>query len=179
MTLKKEEFQILLFRTAFCLMACDGTIHEKEINEMKAMDKSAAYFQGIDLSKELENLLEVLKEKGKFIVDELFDKLKSTKLTYIQELLILEIALRLIYADENIDENEINFLRYLRSKLEVPNEIIRDRFGTVEYLFDKDYSKEIVKQKTRDELLDSIKIPEYYILKNFDYSKFIEDTKKS
>ena len=52
--LERHEFQRLLFRTAFCLMACDGHIDEREINEIKKMNKSSAYFQGIDLSDELE-----------------------------------------------------------------------------------------------------------------------------
>ena len=45
MTLERKEFQRLLFRTAFCLMACDGHIDSREVNEIKSMNKSSAFFQ--------------------------------------------------------------------------------------------------------------------------------------
>lgn len=175
MTLERPEFQRLLFRTAFCLMACDGHIDKREVNEIKLMNKSSAYFNGIDLSGELEELLSDLKARGKQIVEELFDTLAKLDIGMVQELLILEVAFRLVHADEKVDENEIKFLRFLRSKLKVHDEIIRDRFGVVEYLFDKDYSQDIVKSKTHDDLLASIAIPEFKDLATVDFSKLTNE----
>ena len=40
MKVNKKEFKKILFRTAFCSMACDGTIDDLEINEMKNIDKN-------------------------------------------------------------------------------------------------------------------------------------------
>lgn len=171
MTLERQEFQRLLFRTAFCLMACDGHIDEREVNEIKLMNKSSAYFQGIDLTGELEEFLADLKARGKHIVDELFDTLDKLDTSMVQELLLLEVAFRLVHADEKVDENEIKFLRFLRSKLKVHDEIIRDRFGVVEYLFDKDYSQDIVKTETHDDLFASIAIPDFKELVTVDFSK--------
>jgi len=168
MTLEKEQFQRLLFKVAFCTIACDGVIDEMEIKEMKAMDKSAAYFQGIDLSDELDNLLVTLKEKGKHIIDELYGTLKNTKLNPIQELLILEVAFRLAMANKEMEENEVKFIRFLRSHLDIHDEVIRDRFGAVEYLFDKDYSKGIVKRETHSDLLSTISIPELKEIQTID-----------
>jgi hypothetical protein len=175
MTIERPDFQRLLFRTAFCVMACDGHIDEREVNEIKLMNKSSAYFQGIDLSNELEELLTDLKARGKQIVDELFDTLAKLDISMVQELLILEVAFRLVHADEKVDENEIKFLRFLRSKLKIHDEIIRDRFGVVEYLFDKDYSQDIVKSETHDDLFASIAIPEFKDLVTVDFSKFTNE----
>ena len=172
MTLEKQQFQHLLFKVAFCTIACDGHIDEKEIKEMKAMDKSAAYFQGIDLSEELDNLLLSLKKKGKHIIDELYAYLKATKLNPVQELLILEVAFRLAMANELMDENEIKFIRFLRSHLDLHDEIIRDRFGTVKYLFDKDYSQDIIKSETYNDLLSTISIPEINVIQPIEFFKF-------
>jgi hypothetical protein len=155
-------------------MACDGHIDEREVNEIKLMNKSSAYFNGIDLTDELEELLSDLKKRGKHIVDELFDILAKLDLGVVQELLILEVSFRLVHADEKVDENEIKFLRFLRSKLKIHDEVIRDRFGVVEYLFDKDYSQDIVKSKTHDDLLATIAIPEFKDLAIVDFSKFTE-----
>ena len=173
--LERHEFQRLLFRTAFCLMACDGHIDEREINEIKKMNKSSAYFQGIDLSDELEVLLNDFKERGKHIVDELFDTLESLEISTVQELVILEISFRLIHADEKVDENEIKFLRFLRSKLKIHDEIIRDRFGVVEYLFDKDYSQDIIKSATHDDIFASLSIPDFKDLVTVEASQFTNE----
>lgn len=175
MTLDRPDFQRLLFRTAFCLMACDGHIDKREVNEIKLMNKSSTYFQGIDLSDELEELLSDLKAKGKQIVDELFDTLSKLDISMVQELLILEVAFRLVHADEKVDENEIKFLRFLRSKLKIHGEIIRDRFGVVEYLFDKDYSQDIVKEEAHQDLFATIAIPEFKELSIVDFSKFTNE----
>lgn len=170
-----ESFQRLLFRTAFCLMACDGDIDEREVLEMRKMNESGAYFRGIDLSDELDELLRDLKEKGRKIVQELFDTLKGVELNFVQELLLLEISFRIINADERVDENEIKFVRYLRSKLCVYDEIILDRFGPIEYLFDKDYSHDIVIETKKDDFFTNIINTEIRFLENIDYSMFKDE----
>lgn len=175
MTLERPEFQRLLFRTAFCTMACDGHIDEREINEIKLMNKSSAYFQGIDLTDELYELLINLQTKGKHIVDELFDTLTKLDLSTVMELLILEVAFRTAHADKKEDENEIKFLRFLRSKLSVHDQIIHDRFGAVEYLFDKDYSQDIIKNEIRNAFFATVTIPEFKDLAIVDFSQFTND----
>ena len=172
MTLDRPDFQRLLFRTAFCVMACNGELHQKEKDEIKAMSKSSSYFKGIDLSEELEELLNDFKERGTHIVEELFETLTKLDASTVQELLLLEVAFRIVAADNEEDEYERKFVRFLRSKLKVHDEIIRERFGVVEYLFDKDYSQDIVKSETHDDLFASIAIPEFKDLATVDFSQF-------
>ncbi|HMX52059.1 MAG TPA: TerB family tellurite resistance protein [Bacteroidia bacterium] len=161
MSLQREELQRLLFRTAFCVMACDGHIDEKEVREIKTMNKSSQYFMGLDLDEELQELLSILKDKGKFIVDEFFETISKKDLSTVQEMLVLEVAFRMVNADEKLDENEIKFIRYLRSKLNVHDRIIQDRFGFIDYLFDNDYSKDIVKKNLHDDLIHNFEIPNF------------------
>lgn len=175
MTLEKQHFQRLLFKVAFCTIACDGHIDDYEIKEMKAMDKSAAYFQGIDLTDELNNLLNTLRDRGKHIIDELYAILKVTQLTTIQELLILEVAFRLAMANKIMDENEIKFIRFLRSHLELHDETIRDRFGPVEYLFDKDYSTDIIRTEAHNDLISTLSLPQIQDIVTINF----EDLKKN
>lgn len=165
-----ETFQRLLFRTAFCLMACDGDIDDREIAEMRKMNEAGPYFKGIDLSDELAELLRDLKEKGRKMVEYLFQTLKSVELDFVQELLLLEISIRIINADERVDENEIKFLRYLRSHLKVYDEIIRERFGPIEYLFDKSYSQDIIIRSEENELFKKITATEIKYLEEIDLS---------
>lgn len=168
--METQQFKQILFKTAFCCMACDGHIDDREIQELKIMDKKTSYFEDVDLSKELENLISQFNKKGKKTIEELFQQLRDTDLNTVQELLLLEVALRIINADERIDENEIKFIHFLRSKLVVHDEIILDRFGKVEFLFDKDYKKEIGVGVKRKELIDSITLPEIEDMKAIDLS---------
>ena len=115
-------------------MACDGSIDKMEIQELKKIDSSTTYFSDIDLSDELDHLIDDLKNKNIKIVKNLFDSLRENKLTISQELLVLEITMRIINADNVIDENEVRFLNLIRSKLELGNEIIHERFGKIPYL---------------------------------------------
>jgi len=148
-------------------MAADGRIDDREIKEMQIMDKNTSYFANIDLSNELKNLLTNLEIKGKKIIVELFDELRNTKLTTIQELLVLEIALRIISADDDIDDNEVKFIKLLRSKLELHDETIKDRFGIIDYLMNKDYVENItlIKHKETD-FIANLSMPEIDELKS-------------
>ena len=170
------EFKKLLFKTAFCCIACDGHIDNREIEEMRYIDKKTSYFEDVDLSSELETLLADLKTKGKHIVDDLFKSIIENELDIVQELLLLEVAFRLIYSDEKVDENEVRFLKFLRSKLNVYDEIIMDRFGAVDLLFDKKYSGFFKSQNQELELIERIKMPEFQDLTSIDLSKL--DAKK-
>ena len=162
----KLEFKKLLFEVAFCTMACDGYIDEKEVEEMKLIDKQTSYFKDIDLSDELKNLIKELEEKGVKVIEELFETLRNTKLNPIQELLVLEVALRIIYADKKIDDNEVRFLNLLRSMLEIHDEIIFDRFGEVEILYMNEYISKL--SKTNDEFLSKLNLPGIDEIKKID-----------
>lgn len=162
----KDNFKKILFKVAFCAMACDGEIQKEEIEELKIMDKKTSYFAEINLSDELKQLIENFKEKGTKVIEELFVSLRETQLNPIQELLVLEVALRIINADNIHDENEVKFIHLLRSKLELHDETINDRFGELDILYTNEYSKNIVAGKTEIEFADSVRLPEM--------SKFIQ-----
>ena len=84
-------------------MACDGHIDDLEIQEMKIIDKNTSYFKDVDLSNELEHLVAQVKTEGTKIVKSLLKSLRETKLSMVQELLLLEVALRMINADNKVE----------------------------------------------------------------------------
>tara|TARA_B100000780_G_C21117301_1_gene452154 strand:+ start:2041 stop:2547 length:507 start_codon:yes stop_codon:yes gene_type:complete len=161
------EFKKILFKTAFCVMACDGHIDELEIEEMKKIDTSTSYFNDIDLSSELTRLISSVKSRGKIIVKELFQTLRENELSTVQELLIVEVALRIINADNKVDENEIKFLNFLRSKLDVANETLIDRFGSIPSLVNMNYDK-LKPMDLQEQFIKSMLFPETTILKEID-----------
>ena len=144
-------FKKLLFEVACCTMACDFDIDEKEIQELHSIDKSTTYFKDIDLSLQLEDFLaditenetEGIKELVEKRINDLVERIKDAVLSPVEELLILEIILRLIYADTVIHENETNLLNSIRPVLSLSDEMITERFGRVDLLLKK---QEISKQ---------------------------------
>ena len=157
----KIEFKKLLFKVAFCTMACDGHIDIREIEEMKVMDKNTSFFDGVDLSSELTDLIDELNLKGSKVIEELFSTLRDNKLNPIQELLVLEVAMRIINSDQKHDENELRFIHLLRAKLELHDETIRDRFGEVTLLNTNEYTNNIVIEDSASKFAKSIKLPEF------------------
>jgi len=128
------KFKRLLFETACCAVACDYHIDEREIHELQYISESTTYFKDIDLSKQFENFLADFKGNETETINRLVGKIKDAPLSPVEELLILEIVLRLIYADTKIDEKEIDYLRSVRLALSISDEVIANRFGTIDLL---------------------------------------------
>ena len=158
--MNKDEFRKLLFKVAFCTMACDGHVDKREIEEMKAMDKDTSFFGEVDLSDELSELVDELSLKGAKIIEELFSTLRANHLNPIQELLMLEVAMRIINSDQKHDDNEVKFIHLLRAKLELHDETINDRFGEVSLLRSNEYAKNIVIGNSDIRFVQSITLPE-------------------
>jgi len=170
----KVEFKKLLFKVAFCAMSCDGHIDPREIEEMSAMDKHTSFFDGVDLSRELSGLTNELSVKGAKVIEELFSTLRDNKLNPIQELLVLEVALRIINSDQRHDENEIKFIRLLRAKLDLHNETIRDRFGDVTILDTNEYSTNIVIEDSVSKFLKNVKLPDFSDLEEIGLGEYLD-----
>lgn len=156
----KIAFKKILFKVAFCTMACDGDIDDREIEEIRMMDKNSNYFSDIDLSEELEFLIDDFKNNGVGIIEHLFNEIGRSDFNPIQELLILEVAIRIIYADKRVDENEIRFFKFLRSKLKISNNIISARFGDISDIYDLNQNNEINTSKIEFDFSQNIKMPE-------------------
>jgi uncharacterized tellurite resistance protein B-like protein len=152
--MEKKAFKKILFKAAFCTMACDGHIDPKEIDELKAINKGTSYFRGVDLSQELHTLVQEVNQTGIKAIKKLFENLKNLDLNSLQELLILEVVLRIIYADKIIDENEIKFLNLIRSYLKIHDEEIYERFGKIEILHMNEYLEEI-----NINIIEKLKLP--------------------
>lgn len=165
----KIEFKKLLFRVAFCIMACDGSIDDQEIEELKLMNKDDSIFEGVDMSEELQNLVDEINLKGVKVVEDLFIGLRTTDYNFIQELNILEVALRIMDADSRQDENEIKFIHLLRSKLNLSDEMIFDKFGKVDILTPNEYSTNIITSKTDNEFIDKFNLLDISELIQFDF----------
>lgn len=128
------EYHRFLFGTAMLVMACDGDIHDDEISELRLAFKNSAMFNGLDFDVEFKRFLAELHEDTRKTIDDYFEELQSIGLDPAQKLQVLEIILRIMYADDRADKNEIRFLRLVKEKLGVMDEIFYKRFGDVDVL---------------------------------------------
>jgi uncharacterized tellurite resistance protein B-like protein len=136
--MEQNDLQKLLLKTVVCTIACDGEIHEKEIAEMNLMVSQAVCFRNFNGGEVLQPMLDAVSKKGGQLLHEYFDDLKSSDLSIVQELLILEVILRIIYADERFDSNEEMFLKLVMSHLHVHSEVVLQRFGKIPIISDND-----------------------------------------
>ena len=132
--MNEVDYQRLLFDTAMLVMACDDEIHDDEIEEIKRAFQQSVMFRDLEFHAELDRVLAELNGNTRKTIDEYFDALVSADLDPVQRLKVLEIVLRIMYADDRVDENETRFLQLLKTKLDVGDEIFYKRFGEVESL---------------------------------------------
>ena len=132
--MNRTEYQRTLFETAMLVMVCDGDINDREIAEMRSAFDNSILFQDLTFEEELARLLEELERDKQKVVLDYFSKIETEDLTPVQKLKVLEIALRIVYADDRVEPNEIRFVALLKSRLQVMDEILFRRFGEVEFL---------------------------------------------
>ncbi|MCB0538037.1 MAG: hypothetical protein KDE33_10995 [Bacteroidetes bacterium] len=102
--MKTEAFQNLLLKSAISVMACDGSIDESEIAEIKNMADNEIYFMGYDIEEPFEKSLSYLKQNGKKAINEYLNELNQLNLNEKQELLLIEVLIRTIESDNKIEE---------------------------------------------------------------------------
>jgi hypothetical protein len=132
--MEKSNFKEILLRTAVCAIACDGDIDDREKEALYNIEKNSPYFSSDDLSSTLDKLIENCMISFQSFRGELFKSLDEVELNIVEELTLLEISFRIIAADEIEQESEQEFVINLRQHLKVESEIIRERFGVIDYL---------------------------------------------
>ena len=152
-------------------MACDGHIDDKEIKELRVIDKTTPYFGDVDLSKRLNRFVESYKDDSEKTIETVINQLNDSSLNPVEEMLVLEIALRIVYSDTKIDSKEVTFLKSIRSGISIDNNMLFKRFGVIDFLIDK---KEIIDSSNvlEDKAIDSAELTN---LENF---YFIADDEK-
>ncbi|WP_420582700.1 TerB family tellurite resistance protein [Reichenbachiella sp.] len=127
----QSDFAKLLVKTVFSFMTCDGHISPKEVDFLKKLAKEKVDLTGIDIDKELNQMIELINLKNLDFFDDYFKKLNNSTLTEEQELLLLESAIQTITADDKVKREEINFLKILRTALKSPDQKILDKFPKI------------------------------------------------
>lgn len=140
-------YPYLLLRTAFSFMTCDGHIDKNEVMAIRNMDKTKKVFGEIDVTNELQVMLNKINVKGTDFLKDYFRRVNKANLSTEQELELLSVAADIIYADEHVKEEEVKFLRVLRTMLKVSDEVIIAKFPQLakEFMWDDEFTDEYIK----------------------------------
>lgn len=135
--MRNLEFKDFLFKSAVIAMACDGNIAEEEINEIKSIVANEIYFMGYDFEEPLQKNIEAIKINGKNAVNQFLQEITNIDLNEHQELLLIEVLLKIFQADAKVEENELMFLHLAKSKIRTDEQTLIVKFPHhIDYLID-------------------------------------------
>ena len=132
--MNNKDFQKLMLKTAILSMSADGNIHKEEIKKFSELIYKSKYFKDIDLENELKLILEDIDKNFMSAFENYINFFDNNYLSVNEVLLLFELLLDVINSDFIITDEEVFFIKTLRSKFKyIPNEIFISRFGYSEY----------------------------------------------
>lgn len=118
------ELNELYLKTAFCCMACDGEIAEEEIELIKNYVKDTDIFGSVDVEKTLNEYIANINQNGMAFLKSYLKDLKTAEKTEEHELQIVNIAIQMIEADNEILYSELKFFKRMRACLDITDDAI-------------------------------------------------------
>lgn len=149
----------LLLKTAFCCMASDGHIDNKEIALIKSMCEKSLLFKDFNFQEEINSLVNKINTNGKEFISYYFDLLKKSILTETEELTLIDFAIQTIKADEQIEYSEIKFFKNIRHRLKVSDDTILATFPDIEQFLEEDIITESFLDKITNQYLEAAELP--------------------
>lgn len=168
--MEKIEFEKILLQTAFCCLASDGNVDEREISLLKSVFSEKEQYKDLNFDEKINSFIKNYNEKGKQFFTFYFDLLKESNLTEEEELSIINIAIKTIKADELIEYSEIKFFKIIRHNLKISDEKILAVFPDIEQFLEKDIITESYLEKITNQYLDVAELPK------FDLISFVSDS---
>lgn len=171
-----NNFDKLLLKSAFCCMACDGHIDNREIALIKSMCEKSPMFKDFNFQEEINSLVSKINTRGKEFISYYFDLLGQSTLTEQEELTLIDFAIQTIKADEQIEYSEIKFFKNIRHRLKVSDDNILAVFPDIEQFLEEDIVTKSFLDKITNQYLEAAEIPQFELI-SIDTSS-LDDLKK-
>ena len=114
----------LYFKTAFACMSCDGDIADEEVKLIKRFAENSELFKGIDIEKTITDYVLQINQDGTDFLKTYLTEVEQSSLTDNEQLELVSIAVRMIYADNIVQYSEVVFFKKIRKRLSVTDEQI-------------------------------------------------------
>lgn len=157
-------FDKLLLKTAFCCMASDGHIDNREIALIKSMCEKSPLFKDFNFQEEINSLVSKINTRGKEFISYYFDLLGKSTLTEQEELTLIDFAIQTIKADEQIEYSEIKFFKNIRHRLKVSDDSILAVFPDIEQFLEEDIVTESFIDKITNQYLQAAELPQFELI---------------
>lgn len=114
----------LYLKTLFCCSACDGEIAPEEISLVKELSLNDEIFEGIDVEKILNSYIERINADGIDFLKNYLQEISNATLSEDEQLKLIELAIRMIEADNQVLYSEVKFFKRIKSNLTVSDDSI-------------------------------------------------------
>lgn len=125
----------LFLKTLFSCSACDGDIAAEEIELVKVLIDSVDYFENINVEETLNKYVAEINVQGKMFLRNYLNEISNTALSEQDQITLVDLAIRMIEADNIIQYSEVKFFKKIRERLSVSDEAILSELpNSEEYL---------------------------------------------
>lgn len=122
-------------KTLFCCSACDGEIAPEEVSLVKQISENDRAFDGMDVEGVLNQYVEQINNKGRAFLQEYLRAVGDTNLSDSETLKLIELAVKMIEADQQVLYSEVKFFKKIRSNLRISDsEILKALPEAEDYL---------------------------------------------
>jgi len=164
-------FDKLLLKTAFCCMAADGKIDNREISIIKSLCEKSQLFANFNFQEEINLLVSKINTGGKAFIKNYLDLLKEAKLTEEEELTLIDFAIQTINADDQIEYLEIKFFKNIRHRLNVSDDKILAHFPDIELYLEDDIITDGYLDKITSDYFEISELPKFDLISIADSSQ--------
>lgn len=138
----------LYLKTLFCCSACDGEIAPEEVSLVKQISLNDSTFEGLDVENTLNSYIDSINEQGSIFLKDYLSEVANSTLSNAEQVKLIELAIKMIEADNQILYSEVKFFKKIRNRLSVSDDCILEKLPDSEdYLLpdisseDKDFEK--------------------------------------
>lgn len=162
--MEASNFEKLLLQTAFCCMASDGHIDQREIDTIENLCSSSDMFNDLELHHEVNSLVKEINNHGKQFIQQYLATLDNSALTETEEITLIDFALKIINADELLEYSEIKFFKNIRHRLKISDEKILILHPSIEDFLEEDIKDDSYLEKITTHFLETVELPQFDII---------------
>lgn len=122
----------LYLKTLFCCSACDGEIAPEEVSLVKQLSLNDSTFEGLDVENILNAYVEKINGQGCIFLKGYLSEVANATLSDEEQVKLIELAIKMIEADNQILYSEVKFFKKIRNRLSVTNEQILSKLSSIE-----------------------------------------------